>query len=214
MTHHMQQEITVTTSSPDQENDTDVFPMPPPAAISAPTQLAPGALGGVIRMHGREAAEHGLDATFEAEVAGGLCGLVMAWTRSPDAGRLWLAGPAGYPLGSIAVTRRDPDPITTRPQPTPANRERRRRRHRRSAQRPPITLRFAASAPTGSSRRVTHAVRAHDVEHVSYRRGPRPAHHPDHGRRTPVSYPGMLSVPMRRTEAPVRRPTPHSKGVQ
>jgi GNAT superfamily N-acetyltransferase len=29
----------------------------------------------------------------------------MAWTRSLDAGRLWLAGPPDDPLGCIAITR-------------------------------------------------------------------------------------------------------------
>ena len=58
-----------------------------------------------MRLNGREAAEHGLDASFDVEVARGLTDLAIAWTRSPAAGRLWLAGPEDDPLGSIAITR-------------------------------------------------------------------------------------------------------------
>jgi GNAT superfamily N-acetyltransferase len=77
--------------------------------IAERSRLEPGDLETVVRLHGREAAEHGLDATFETEVARGLSDLARAWTHSPDAGRLWLAGPAHDPLGSIAITRARPD---------------------------------------------------------------------------------------------------------
>jgi GNAT superfamily N-acetyltransferase len=79
--------------------------VPSPVAIAARSRLAPGDLAAIVRLHGREAAEHGLDASFEAEVARGLTDLAIAWRSSPDAGRLWLAGPPGDPLGSIAITR-------------------------------------------------------------------------------------------------------------
>ena len=59
--------------------------------------------------NGREVAEHGLDASFDVEVARGLTDLAIAWTRSPAAGRLWLAGPEDDPLGSIAITRERAD---------------------------------------------------------------------------------------------------------
>jgi hypothetical protein len=65
--------------------------------IAIRSQLEPGDLGTVVRLHGREGAEHGLDASFEAEVARGVADLAISWTRSPDAGRIWLAGPPDDP---------------------------------------------------------------------------------------------------------------------
>ena len=81
----------------------------PAIAITVRSRLEPGDLAAIVRLHGRQAAEHGLDASFEVEVARGLTDLAIAWTRSPDAGRLWLAGPADDPLGSIAITRERAD---------------------------------------------------------------------------------------------------------
>jgi len=83
--------------------------VPSPIAIAARSRLEPGDIAAIVRLHGREAAEHGLDASFEAEVARGLTDLAIAWTRSPDAGRLWLAGPPEDPLWSIAITRERAD---------------------------------------------------------------------------------------------------------
>jgi GNAT superfamily N-acetyltransferase len=80
-----------------------------PIAVAVRSRLEPGDLAAVVRLHGREGAEHGLDASFEAEIARGLTDLAIAWTRSPDAGRLWLAGPPEDPLGSIAITRERTD---------------------------------------------------------------------------------------------------------
>ena len=69
------------------------FAARPPTPIAIRSQLEPGDFGTVVRLHSREGVEHG--ASFEAEVAHGVADLTIAWTRSPDAGRLWLAGPQG-----------------------------------------------------------------------------------------------------------------------
>ena len=96
------------TSSP-QPTGPPLLAVPSPIAIAARSRLEPGDIAAIVRLHGREAAEHGLDASFEAEVARGLTDLAIAWTRSPDAGRLWLAGAPEDPLGSIAITRERAD---------------------------------------------------------------------------------------------------------
>jgi GNAT superfamily N-acetyltransferase len=91
------------------EAETELFAVPSSSAITVRSQLEPGDLGAIVRLHGLEAAGDRLDQTFEAEVARGLGDLAIAWTRSPDAGRLWLAGPASEPLATIAITRERPD---------------------------------------------------------------------------------------------------------
>jgi hypothetical protein len=48
------------------------FAVRSPTPVAVRWHLEPGDLGTVIRLHGREAAEHGLDASFEAEVARGV----------------------------------------------------------------------------------------------------------------------------------------------
>jgi ribosomal protein S18 acetylase RimI-like enzyme len=65
--------------------------------------LRPGDLGAISTLHGNTyAAEHGLDARFEAGVARGLADAVdRGW---PERGRLWAVERHGRLAGSLALT--------------------------------------------------------------------------------------------------------------
>jgi GNAT superfamily N-acetyltransferase len=68
--------------------------------------LQPGDLGWVISRHGAlYAAEYGLDARFELEVAG----IMVAVMRDFDPARdgAWIAERDGAPVGSVFIVRRD-----------------------------------------------------------------------------------------------------------
>jgi GNAT superfamily N-acetyltransferase len=72
-----------------------------PGDITVRTELAPGDLGAVIRLHGVVyAREHGFDPTFEAYVAGPLAEFVC---RRTDRDRLWIAERGGHVVGCIAI---------------------------------------------------------------------------------------------------------------
>src|SRR5262249_32181441 len=70
-------------------------------AFTLRTQLRPGDVGAIVRLHGvHYAREHGFDATFEAYVAKPLADFVL--TPSPRQ-RLWLAETDGELVGCIAI---------------------------------------------------------------------------------------------------------------
>lgn len=78
--------------------------MTAPAAggrILVRTDIRPGDLGAVVRLHGTlYAAEYGFDETFEAYVAGPLAETVLR--RSPRE-RIWLAERGGAIVGCVAI---------------------------------------------------------------------------------------------------------------
>ena len=79
--------------------------MPPaatsPEAFALRTDLRPGDLGAVVRLHGVVyAREYGFDATFEAYVAGPLAEFVR---RGSERDRLWIAECGGQLVGCIAI---------------------------------------------------------------------------------------------------------------
>jgi GNAT superfamily N-acetyltransferase len=66
------------------------------------TQLQPGDLGRIVTLHGvLYAAEHGLDATFEAYVAGTLGHFARPWDAARE--HLWLAEQADELVGCAGV---------------------------------------------------------------------------------------------------------------
>ena len=71
--------------------------------VTIRSDLAPGDLGAIVRLHGIiYASEYGLDTTFEPYVARPLADFVLA---GPGAGRLWLAEQHGQIAGSLAIVR-------------------------------------------------------------------------------------------------------------
>jgi GNAT superfamily N-acetyltransferase len=78
-----------------------------PGGLTLRTDLRPGDLGEVVRLHGVVyARERGFDPTFEAYVAGPLAEFVRA--ASPR-GRLWLAERGGRLVGCAAVVEAAPE---------------------------------------------------------------------------------------------------------
>jgi GNAT superfamily N-acetyltransferase len=74
--------------------------------LSVRTDLRPGDLGAVVRMHGLVyAREHGFDPTFEAYVAGPLAEFILS--RSVR-GRLWLAERLDRLVGCVAIVPASP----------------------------------------------------------------------------------------------------------
>jgi GNAT superfamily N-acetyltransferase len=70
------------------------------------TNLKPGDLGSVVRMHGLlYAQEYGFDLTFEAYVAGPLAQFVCHGTPRE---RLWLAERSGQLVGCVAIVEAEP----------------------------------------------------------------------------------------------------------
>lgn len=81
--------------------------MPTPGGVVLRTDLRPGDLGEIVRMHGKiYAREYGFDATFEAYVAGPMAEFVCA--ASPR-DRLWIAESAGRIVGSVAIVSASAD---------------------------------------------------------------------------------------------------------
>ena len=75
--------------------------MPAAQDFSLRTNLRPGDLGAVVRLHGiLYSQEYGFDETFEAYVAGPLAEFVR---RRGERDRLWLAERAGGLVGCIAI---------------------------------------------------------------------------------------------------------------
>jgi ribosomal protein S18 acetylase RimI-like enzyme len=80
--------------------------MPPGPDISIRTDLRPGDLGSIVRLHGvAYGRERGWDVTFEAYVAAPLADFVI---RSSPRERLWVAERDGRLAGSIAVVEASP----------------------------------------------------------------------------------------------------------
>jgi GNAT superfamily N-acetyltransferase len=78
----------------------------PQEGLSVRTDLRPGDLGAVVRMHGLVyAQEHNFDPTFEAYVAGPLA--EFALSRAVR-GRLWLAERSGRLVGTVAIVPASP----------------------------------------------------------------------------------------------------------
>jgi len=76
-------------------------PHDPPGGVTLRTDLRPGDIGSLVRLHGvTYAREHGFDTTFEAYVAGPLSGFVLA--ASPRE-RLWIAEREGRIAGCVAI---------------------------------------------------------------------------------------------------------------
>jgi GNAT superfamily N-acetyltransferase len=74
-------------------------------SIRLRTDLRPGDIGAVIRLHGiLYAAEYQFDSTFEGYVAEGLARFVLA--RDPARGRLWLAETEDRLAGCVAIVPR------------------------------------------------------------------------------------------------------------
>jgi GNAT superfamily N-acetyltransferase len=70
-------------------------------AVSLRTELQPGDLGEIVRMHGViYSQEHGFDPTFEAYVAGPLAAFVI---RDAPRERLWIAERDSRLIGSIGI---------------------------------------------------------------------------------------------------------------
>lgn len=70
------------------------------------TDLQPGDLGAIARLHGLEYCEgYGLDLRFEAGVARGLARFANALASDPEAGRVWLAEDEHGLMGCVGVTR-------------------------------------------------------------------------------------------------------------
>lgn len=77
--------------------------MSTPDGIMIRTNLLPGDLGEVVRLHGVVyAREHGLDPTFEAYVAGPLAEFVRAGSKRE---RMWIAERDGHLVGSVAIVQ-------------------------------------------------------------------------------------------------------------
>jgi GNAT superfamily N-acetyltransferase len=73
----------------------------PPEAVTVRTDLRPGDLGSIVRLHGTVyARERGWDATFEAYVAAPLAEFVLSGSGRQ---RLWVAERGGQVIGCIAV---------------------------------------------------------------------------------------------------------------
>lgn len=72
-----------------------------PGPIHLRTEIRPGDLGEIVRLHGvLYAAEHGFDATFEAYVAEPLAEFVRC---GGEGGRLWIAETVGRIVGCVAI---------------------------------------------------------------------------------------------------------------
>ena len=77
-------------------------------SISTRTDLKPGDLGAIMRLHGvLYAEEYGLDWTFELYIAKGYAEAVEAFTSGKA--RLWVAEDASEVVGSIAIVEHSPD---------------------------------------------------------------------------------------------------------
>jgi GNAT superfamily N-acetyltransferase len=77
-----------------------------PSGVTLRTELRPGDLGSVVRLHGVVyARECGFDPTFEAYVAGPLAAFARAGSARE---RLWLAERAGRIVGCIAIVATTP----------------------------------------------------------------------------------------------------------
>ena len=75
--------------------------------IALRTELRPGDLGAVVRMHGLlYAREHGFDRSFEAYVAEPLAAFAQ---RNAARERIWLAERSGELVGSVAIVESAPD---------------------------------------------------------------------------------------------------------
>jgi GNAT superfamily N-acetyltransferase len=75
--------------------------VPTPGGVVVRTDLRPGDLGEIVRLHGEiYAREYGFDPTFEAYVAGPMADFVRA--ASPRE-RLWIAEAAGRIVGCVAI---------------------------------------------------------------------------------------------------------------
>ena len=71
-------------------------------SVSIRTELKPGDLGAIMRLHGMlYMEEHGLDWTFELYIAQGYAEAAEAFTSGKA--RLWVAEEAGKVVGSIAI---------------------------------------------------------------------------------------------------------------
>jgi GNAT superfamily N-acetyltransferase len=80
--------------------------MATPDGITIRTNLRPGDLGEIVRLHGVVyAREYGLDPTFEAYVAGPLAEFVRAGSERE---RLWIAERDGRLVGSVAIVQAAP----------------------------------------------------------------------------------------------------------
>jgi GNAT superfamily N-acetyltransferase len=78
----------------------------PAAAVTIHTDLRPGDVGAVVRLHGIVyARERGFDPTFEAYVAGPLAEFVC---RASVRERLWLAERGGAFVGCVAIVEAAP----------------------------------------------------------------------------------------------------------
>jgi GNAT superfamily N-acetyltransferase len=78
-----------------------------PGEIILRTDLRPGDVGEVVRLHGvLYAREHGFDATFEAYVAAPLAEFVRAGSARE---RLWIAEQEGRIVGCIAIVAAAPE---------------------------------------------------------------------------------------------------------
>ncbi len=80
----------------------------PDTSISIRTEIRPGDLGAIMRLHGvLYAEEYGLDWTFELYIAKGYAEAVEAFTSGKA--RLWVAEDAGKVVGSIAIVGHSPE---------------------------------------------------------------------------------------------------------
>ena len=80
----------------------------PDTSITIRTELKPGDLGAIMRLHGvLYAEEYGLDWTFELYIAKGYAEAIEAFTSGKA--RLWVAEDAGEVVGSIAIVGHSPD---------------------------------------------------------------------------------------------------------
>jgi ribosomal protein S18 acetylase RimI-like enzyme len=80
----------------------------PDISISIRTELKPGDLGAIMRLHGvLYSEEYGLDWTFELYIAQGYTEAAEAFTSGKA--RLWVAEDAGKIVGSVAIVEHSPD---------------------------------------------------------------------------------------------------------
>ncbi len=80
----------------------------PDTSISIRTEIRPGDLGAIMRLHGvLYAEEYGLDWTFELYIAKGYAEAIEAFTSGKA--RLWVAEDAGKVVGSIAIVGHSPE---------------------------------------------------------------------------------------------------------